>query len=87
MKYLKRFEKFRFADPAVAPEPDTKPAPAEPGTRPEKPTKPSPPGKPITTPSIDPGPLAEKDVVKRLKKELNKTGVDINDFVEKNKKD
>lgn len=87
MKFVKKFESFiKEAAITASPEPTTKPTTAPPITKPERPVKPS---KPITRPSTDPDPKAEKkkvtemDVAKRFIEEVNAKGESVKKYLNK----
>lgn len=58
MKYIKKFESFRMAEPATKPTPATTPAPTTTPTPTERPSRPSPIRR--DRPSVSPDPLAKK---------------------------
>lgn len=78
MKYIKKFENFKSAQPMVEPDVDV----------PTKPARPIKPSKPIVRPSEDPEPKAklkkkvtESDVAKRFIKDLKESGDDIKNYI------
>lgn len=86
MKYVKKFENFiKEGNIVASPQPEVKPTTAPPITKPERPVKPS---KPITRPSTDPDPKAEKkktemDVAKRFIEEVNAKGESVEKYLNK----
>lgn len=79
MKYIKKFESFVSAEPAV------KPGIKEPPVKPARPQKPS---KPIVKPAVTPKPKAEKeekvtalDVANRFISELNAKGESVEKYI------